>query len=91
MINKLFKILKDNWKDYQDYIEFGDDVYPDEEPNGQTFKDKWDRFKQIIHTIIGKLKPAKPIIARACSPKDKRKDEALAQMLIKMEKSFLYS
>jgi len=91
MINKLFKILKDNWKDYQDYIEFGDEVYPDEEPNGQTLGDKWDRFKQIVHTIIGKLKPTKQTITRVYSPEDKRKDEALAQMLIKMEKSFLYS
>jgi hypothetical protein len=91
MVNKLFKILKDNWKDYQDYIEFGDDVYPDEEPDGQTLGDKWDRFKQIVHTIIGKLKPAKEIITKVYSPEEERMDEALRQMLIDMEKVALRS
>ena len=93
MINKLFKILKDNWKDYQDYIEFGDEVYPDEKPNGQTLKDKWDRFKQIVHTIIGKLKPTKQTqtIAIAYTVEDGEKYKALGQLYIDMEKMALYS
>lgn len=93
MINKLFKILKDNWKDYQNYIEFGDDVYPDEEPNGQTLRDKWDRFKQIVHTIIGKLKPIKQTqtIAVAYTAEDREKYEALGQVFIDMEKMALDS
>jgi hypothetical protein len=56
MIIRFFKLLKDNWEEYIDYIEFGDDVYPDEEPNGQTLKDKIERAEQIFYTILGKIK-----------------------------------
>jgi len=91
MLNKLFKILKDNWKDYLDYIRFGDDVYPDEEPDGQTLGDRWDRFKQIVHTIIGKLKPINSSIQIAHSAEDVEKYKTLEQIFIDMEKTTLFS
>lgn len=91
MLNKLFKILKDNWKDYLDYIRFGDDVYPDEEPDGQTLGDKWDRFKQIVHTIIGKLKPINSNIQITYSAEDVEEYKTLEQIFINMEKTTLFS
>jgi hypothetical protein len=92
MIIKFFKLLKDNWKEYIDYIEFGDDVYPDEEPNGQTLKDKIERAEQIFHTIIGKIKEEKnPPVPRVYSAFEIRVQEALADLLIDMEKTVLFT
>ena len=92
MLIKFFKLLKDNWKEYIDYIEFGDDVYPDEEPNGQTLKDKIGRAKQIFYTIIGKIEEEKNSpMPRVYSAFEIRTQEALAGLLIDMEKTVLFT
>jgi len=92
MVIKFFKLLKDNWKEYIDYIEFGDDVYPDEEPSGQTLKDKIERAEQIFYTIIGKIQEEKkPPVPRVYSAFEMRIQKALVDLLIDMEKTVLFA